>query len=96
MNKDEEIIESLVAGGVIGASLGLLIAENKKEGLILGAIAGAAILATLRASQQARKTNVPIWVEEGGNLYEIIPNEGKRFVREIVKPKGIQPHFKLE
>ena len=66
MKNDNEIFESLIAGGLVGAALGVLV-SGKKEGATLGAIAGATILATYKASQQAMQTNLPNW-EQAINL----------------------------
>ncbi len=56
MNEDEKVFESLLLGGIIGASL----ANILKEDTTVGAIAGAVILATYRASEKAEKSKVPI------------------------------------
>lgn len=97
MNSDDKIIESLITGGLIGAVLGALISENKESGAAVGAIAGAAVLATFKASEQAKKTNLPLVVEEDGKLYEIQPGGGKRFIKNIPKPNSsMAKHFKLK
>lgn len=69
MQNDDEIIESLILGGIIGAALGALV--SKKNGAEIGAVAGAALLATYKASERARKTGLPIILEENNALYEI-------------------------
>ena len=97
MNKDEEIFDSLIEGGIIGAALGALLAKSKLDGAILGAMAGAAILATYKASEQAKETNLPILIEEDGNLYEIEPNGNKKFLKAIKKSTiKVNEHFKLK
>jgi hypothetical protein len=97
MKEDKDIFESLIAGGVIGAALGALLAKKPKDGTIVGALAGAVILATFKANEQAQKTNIPMYVEENGNLYELQPGNTKRFVKTIEKTKTKLPeHFKLK
>ncbi len=96
MKGDDEIFESLIAGGVIGAALGSLISKNKDDGATLGAIAGAAIIATFKANEKAKQTNLPLYEEESGNLYKIEPGGNKQFIRKIEKSKVRLPeNFKL-
>lgn len=97
INSDESILQSLIAGGVIGAALGALISKDKGEGAIIGALEGAAILATFKANEQAQEKNLPVYVEEDGSLFEIQPGGGKRFIKSIPKPSvKIPEHFKLK
>ncbi len=97
MKKDVEIFESLLAGGLIGAALGALLSKSKGDGALLGALAGAAILATFKANEQAQKTNVPVYVEQDGSLYEIQPGGNKIFIKTIEKSNVKLPkHFKLK
>ena len=93
MSHEDEMIESLIMGGTIGASLGALITNNK-NGTILGALAGAAIAATLRASDDAAKINLPVIREENGSLYQIMPDGEKKFIR-IIKKAGKNPPQKF-
>lgn len=97
MKSDEEILQSLIAGGLIGAALGALLSKNKEEGSALGALAGAAILATFKANEKAMRMNIPMYVEEDGNLYLIQSGGVKKLVRKIDKPSvKLQEHFKLK
>ena len=97
MKNDEAILQSLIAGGLIGAALGALVSKNKEDGAPLGALAGAAILATFKANEQAMQTNLPMYVEEDGNLYEVQNGGIKKFIRKIEKPIHQLPaHFKLQ
>jgi hypothetical protein len=97
MKNDEEILKSLITGGLIGAALGILVSKNKEEGATLGALAGAAILATFKANERAMQTNVPMYIEENGNLYQIKDGGVKTFVRKIQKPSVKLPsNFKLK
>ena len=82
MEDDQETLEALIAGGLIGAALGALI-RSDKTGATLGAIAGAAILASYRASERAKKLNVPLVIEENGSLYELQKDGTKRFIKQI-------------
>jgi hypothetical protein len=97
MKKDDEIIESLIAGGLIGATLGALLSKNKEEGATLGALIGAAILGTFKANEKATETHVPMVIEENGKLYQIHADGSRKFLRDIEKPSvKLQEHFKLK
>lgn len=97
MKSDDEILDNLIAGGLIGTALGALLSKNKEEGSVIGALAGAAILATYKAGEKARETNIPVYVEDKGNLYLIEKDGHKKFIRKIEKPAvKLKPTFKLK
>ena len=97
MENDEEIMQSLIAGGLIGAALGALVSKNKDEGATLGALAGAAILATFRANEKSMQTNLPMHVEENGSLYQVQSGGVRKFIRKIDKTSVKLPkNFKLK
>jgi len=85
MNNDNEIVKNLVAGGIIGAALGALIADDNQEGATIGAIAGAVIFATLKANDKAKQTQIPFYIEEDNILYKIGSDGSKHFVKRIEK-----------
>lgn len=90
--QDEKILESLIAGGIIGASLGAIISRNNKgAGTLLGAIAGAAMLASYRASEEAKKTGISLILEENDDLYEVYSNGTKKFIKHLPKSNKILP-----
>lgn len=96
MGDDNEIFESLIAGGVIGATLGALLINNKDEGASIGALVGAAILGTYKANEKANASHVPMIIEENGKLYRISADGKKEYIRDIEKPNLKLPeHFKL-
>lgn len=96
MKNDEEIIKSLITGGLVGAALGALVSKNKEEGSLLGAVAGAALLATFKANEKAMQTNVPMFIEENGSLYQIESGGNKKFIKKLEKPTvKLQENFKL-
>ena len=96
MQNDKEIFESMILGGVIGATLGAIL-TNKNDGSAIGAIAGAAILATLKASENAQKTNIPVLIEENNVIYEVNSNGEKKVIRKITKSSTAIPgQFKLK
>jgi outer membrane lipoprotein SlyB len=80
--KESDIIESLIVGGVIGASLGALLSK-KGAGAVVGGIAGAAILASTKAYENAKKTEIPLIVEEDNALYKIYADGTKEFIKHI-------------
>ncbi len=97
MKNDDEILQSLIAGGLIGGTLGAILSKNQEDGATLGAVIGAAILGTFKANQKARETHIPLVMEEGGKLYQINANGNKQFLWDIEKPKiKIQENFKLK
>jgi hypothetical protein len=98
MNEDEEILESLIAGGLIGAALGALLSQKEESnGAFVGSMLGAAILATYKANQQAKKANIPVYEVENGNLIEIGPNGVKRIIKKIEQSNIILPkNFQLK
>lgn len=90
------MLESLIAGGVVGAALGALLAKKKEQGATLGAIAEAAIVATYRANEEAQKANVPVMFEENGNLFVLHPDGTKEFIKEIPRKPFLKGNrFKL-
>jgi hypothetical protein len=97
MNQDDKIIASLIAGGAVGAALGVLLTKDKEEGTVLGTLAGAALVATYKANEQARLGNVPVLVEEHGTVYEILPGGERRVVKELAPQEVTVPsNFKLK
>jgi hypothetical protein len=93
----ETTIEELVKGGLIGATLGAVLMEDKEEGAIIGGLIGAALLSTKKANDEAKRLNVTLVVEEDGNLYEVNGKGYKRFIRKISKPSNRFPaRFKLK
>ena len=97
MKNDNEIVQSLIADGVVGASLGTLLTKNTEQSTPLGTLASAAILATFKANEAAEKTNIFMFFEEDGFLYQTQPGGLKKRVKKIVKPAiKLQDHFKLK
>lgn len=97
MRNDEEIIKSLISGGLIGATLGALLSERKGDGAALSALAGAVLLATYKANERAREMQVPFYVEENGFLYQIQADGSKEFVRQLEQPTVELPNkFRLK
>ncbi len=97
MESDNEILQSLIDNGSIGEALSALILAKNEEDSLLGTIAGAAILATFKANKMAMATNIPMFIEESGNLYYIQPGEQKKFIRKLEKPTiKLHRSFKLK
>jgi len=96
MSISQDTIEKLVTGGILGAAIGALFSKDKEEGAIIGALLGAAIAATAKASEDAKKTNVPQLIEEQGKLYEKNAVGEKRLIKELKKNTYQLPEkFKL-
>lgn len=97
MKNDNEIVQSLIAGGVVGASLGTLLTKNIEQSTPLGTLASAAILATFKANEAAEKTSISMFFEEDGYLYQTQSGGLKQRVKKIEKPVvKLQDHFKLQ
>ena len=84
MKDDKELIEAAIIGGLIGAGLETLINGNGKNSG-LGALAGAAFFASLKANENAVKTNIPLVLKENNTIYEISANGSRRTIRKIPK-----------
>lgn len=95
MNSDHEIIESLVAGGLLGAALGALVSKDNR-GAAIGAIAGAAIVASFRANQRAQATGIPVIEEQDNELVRLYPDGRRELIRKIPRTNANIPQkFKL-
>ncbi len=96
MEKDNNFLEAAIAGGLIGAALESLLSGNGKNSGI-GMVAGAVIAASMKANENAVKTNIPLIREENNALYEFFPDGTKRMIRQIPKSKVTVPKkFTLE
>jgi outer membrane lipoprotein SlyB len=95
--KEEAVFESLLTGGIIGVALGALISKSKGAGAALGAIAGAAILASVKANENAQKTDIPLVLEEGNAIYEVSSNGTKKLIKHLpVSNKKLPKKFTLK
>ncbi|MEN9523235.1 MAG: hypothetical protein RL065_1612 [Bacteroidota bacterium] len=96
MKNDNEIFKSLIAKGLIGSALGILI-TTKKRSIALGTLAGETILAAFKANANALKTDIPVIIEENDSLIEINAKGEKKFIKHILKSNHhIPKKFKLE
>jgi hypothetical protein len=94
--EEDEMLKSLVADGSVGVALGTLIANDKSEGDGLGALAGAALFASFRASQRAQLGSTPVYILENGNLYEASRGR-KLFIKKIHRrSSGLPKTFDLD
>jgi len=95
MKNEDEIVQSLIVGGIIGAALGALIIKDK-SGYGLGAIAGAALFASFSASEKAKQLSFPLLILENGVVYELGTDGSKKAIKQIEKPSiKIPAHFTL-
>lgn len=96
MKSEEEIIESLIARGLIGAGIVALM-SNGKDDVAIGSIISAAILGTYKANQKAEDTRVTRVFEEDGALYEVDSQGTKTFIKALEKPQiYLSQNFKLK
>ena len=82
MQNDSEILETLILGGILGAALSALVSP-KNEVSVTGSIAGAVILASFKAYENAQKTGLPVIIEEKNALYRIYPDGRKEFIKQL-------------
>lgn len=95
--RKETTIESLIAGGFIGAALGALLSKNKGSGAVLGAIAKAAITASMEAYEEAKETKLPLMVEEDDVLYEVRSDGTRKKIKNLPSSTIKLPkHFVLK
>jgi len=83
--KENDIIKSLLTGGIIGNALGVLLSKTKGAGAALGALAGVAILASVQANENAQKTEIPLVLEEDDALYEVHSDGTKKLIKRLPK-----------
>lgn len=94
--KKQEIINSAIAGGIIGAALGALL-TGKGKSTIVSALAGAAIGASIKAIKEAEKLDMPVMYEEDGTIYRVYPDGTKELVKEIDRTNVTIPqNFSIE
>jgi hypothetical protein len=80
----DQIIESALIGGAVGASLGaILTGEGKRTATAM--LVGAAIGATIKAKQEAEAYNLSRLVEVDGKIYRIAPNGDKKLIKTIIR-----------
>jgi len=95
---DEDLLESLLQRGLIGAGLIALLSNQEKaeENISIGAIVGAAILASYKANLNAKKTNLSVYEKQGNSIFAIYPDGTKKFIKKI-EPINIKipSRFKL-
>ena len=97
MPNQDKNLELLVSGGFVGAALGALLSKDKEDGILIGGLLGAAISATKQANQEARKTNIPVYIEENGNIIAIDSSGNKALIKNLEKPTEKFPEqFKLK
>ena len=84
MEKDDEVIQSLIAGGIIGSALGALLTQ-KGTGAAIGAIAGAAIFASIKAQENSSKVGIPMIIEKNHALYEVLSDGTEIFIKDLPK-----------
>jgi hypothetical protein len=95
---DDDLLKLLIQGGLIGGSLVALLSnkENAEENISIGALVGAAILASYKANLNAKKTNLPVYEKQGDSIFAIYPDGTKKFIKKIEPINIIVPNrFKL-
>ncbi|MGV3664689.1 MAG: hypothetical protein ACO1NV_01055 [Leptospira bouyouniensis] len=94
MNQDDQdILQTLIKGGLLGAGLTALLKQGDADGedLTIGAILGAVAVAAYQASQRAERTDVPILVQKGDSLYWKEKNGNMTFFKKLPSGKHSSP-----
>lgn len=71
-------------GAFLGAALGITLAgivSNKKNNVIISALAGALIGSTIGAHLKTKPFKVPYIVEDAGALYKVYPDGSRKKIR---------------
>lgn len=95
---DDNLLESLLQGGLIGEGLIALLSNREKaeENFSIGAIVCAAILASYKANLNAKKINLPVYEKLGNSIFAIYPDGMKKFIKKNEPIKINNPsRFKL-
>jgi|688.fasta_scaffold809717_2 hypothetical protein len=86
MKNDNEIIEKLIAEGLISKDLVILLDEKEGQEIDLGILTSASALATYRASELSKELKIQMYVKENSSLF-LLENDGsKKFIKKIKKP----------
>lgn len=71
-------------GALLGAALGLTVAgivSNKRNNVIVSALAGAVIGSLIGAHLRTKPFKVPYIVQDAGALYKVYPDGSRRKIR---------------
>lgn len=85
-----EKIEGAIAGGAIGAALGILFAK-KNESTIIYALIGAALGATYQAFKESQDLSSGVLYEEDGVLFRELPDGERQIIRQLEKSDTVIP-----
>lgn len=94
MNQDDQdILQTLIKGGLLGAGLTALLTNGDADGedLTIGALLGAVAVAAYQASQRAEKTEVRILVQKEDSLYWKEKNGKLTFFKRLPSGKQSSP-----
>lgn len=78
----KKIIEAAIEGGIFGAALGAMI-TGKRKNTFISAIVGAAISASIKAAEEARKTNIPVLYVVDDKIYRYHPDGKIEYVKDV-------------
>ncbi|TGM88669.1 hypothetical protein [Leptospira licerasiae] len=91
--EDDKILENIIAGGILGASLTALLKERNTSNtdIVLGALLGAVILASVNAKEKAKENNQDVLIRKGDDLYRKTPDGREIFLRRLPPRKSNFP-----
>lgn len=78
-------------GGIIGAALGALFSKGSKH-TMTGALAGAALAASLSAFEESKNTGEPVLFIKDGKMYKALPDGSEEYVKDVPQSQSTLPN----
>ncbi|WP_299250362.1 hypothetical protein [uncultured Cytophaga sp.] len=83
MEKEDQLFESLIKEGLISTTYGIFLIANKSS--TIGSIARTALMASLKAKEDASKFDLPSIVVKHDALYEVKLDGSETFIKALPK-----------
>jgi hypothetical protein len=95
--KDEETLNYLIQGGLLGLNLtSLLNRREDEEDMAVGVVLEVALVAAFGASEKAKKTMIPLLIQIGDSLYFRYPDGHDEFFKKLPENSyKLESKFKL-
>ncbi|PJZ65480.1 hypothetical protein CH371_13940 [Leptospira wolffii] len=83
--EDDQNLENIIAGGLLGAGLTTLLKNRKADSteIALGALLGAIVLSSINAKEKAKEHNQEVLIRRGDSLYRRLPNGREIFLKNL-------------
>jgi hypothetical protein len=83
MEKENDIIPSLIVEGAITGELAILLERYNKSNSVIIALAVAAIISSFKARKNAFETTIPVLTQEGYALNEVHSDGTRKFIKNL-------------